>query len=141
MKNWPKKLIRYKVITYQFSYLFLFFPRLQPLTLADLCRIHIRHWFGERLRIGLDASSLPQRVVRFLMLEDVEIDLWHDKTLFLFDLIQILLLFNNCILDSIKVFTFIVVILYTFMLKWKNEELKAHSWCGIKLLRQAVQIP
>ncbi|KAG0727620.1 Ankyrin repeat domain-containing protein 50 [Chionoecetes opilio] len=49
--------------------------RLQPLTLADLCRIHIRQWFGERLQVSLEASSLPARVVRFLMLENVEVDL------------------------------------------------------------------
>ncbi|XP_071551960.1 uncharacterized protein [Panulirus ornatus] len=50
--------------------------RSQPLTLADLCRINIRCRLGERIQISLEASSLPPRVVRFLMLEDVaEVDL------------------------------------------------------------------
>ncbi|XP_069167391.1 uncharacterized protein [Procambarus clarkii] len=50
--------------------------RSQPLTLADLCRIHIRCRLGERVQVTLQASSLPPRVVRFLMLEDVaEVDL------------------------------------------------------------------
>ncbi|KAG7176933.1 Ankyrin repeat domain-containing protein 50-like 1 [Homarus americanus] len=50
--------------------------RSQPLTLADLCRVDIRHRLGERVQVSLEASSLPPRVIRFLMLEDVaEVDL------------------------------------------------------------------
>lgn len=50
--------------------------RCQPLTLAELCRIRVRRRLGERIQYCLEASSLPARVVRFLMLEDVaEVDL------------------------------------------------------------------
>ncbi|KAK7086895.1 hypothetical protein SK128_000496 [Halocaridina rubra] len=45
--------------------------RSQPLTLADLCRIHIRYNLGERIQVTLEASALPPRVKKFLMLEDV----------------------------------------------------------------------
>ncbi|XP_063597527.1 uncharacterized protein LOC134774131 [Penaeus indicus] len=50
--------------------------RSQPLTLADLCRIYIRQRLGDRIQVTLEASPLPPRVIRFLMLEDVaEVDL------------------------------------------------------------------
>lgn len=58
-------------VTYGFSCV-----RSQPLTLAELCRIRVRRRLGERIQYCLEASSLPARVVRFLLLEDVaEVDL------------------------------------------------------------------
>ncbi|XP_068226683.1 uncharacterized protein [Palaemon carinicauda] len=45
--------------------------RSHPLSLAELCRIHIRQRMGERIQVTLDTYPLPPRVKRFLMLEDV----------------------------------------------------------------------
>lgn len=83
-QTWDKKITVFeeKIVHWIWSSIVFIIFRLQPLTLADLCRIHIRQWFGERLRISLEASPLPARVVRFLMLEDVEVDLWHEKIFF-----------------------------------------------------------